>query len=250
MEVDRVFRSWQEQLRASLHQWQDSGEDAGALLRGGPLAEAETWLAQREPDLSQAELQFIMASLAGRRRTQRLRSLAVAGLFVIAVAMAILAISSNRNARAADASAAIAQTESAKAAEAEATAKEAAVLAQAAATAEAEARQDAEARRVDAENANATAVAERDNANNANATAVAERDNANKQAQIVLARQLVAESELAERENLDQLPLSILLAVEAMRRFEASGVRWHEADLALRRAISFVPQTLTGRIQY
>ncbi|NER45965.1 MAG: WD40 repeat domain-containing protein [Symploca sp. SIO1A3] len=36
----RVFRSWQERLRASIYQWQKSEEDRGALLRGFPLNEA------------------------------------------------------------------------------------------------------------------------------------------------------------------------------------------------------------------
>jgi hypothetical protein len=47
IEVDRSFRTWQERLRASRRQWEASGKDVGALLRGAPLAEAEGWLQSR-----------------------------------------------------------------------------------------------------------------------------------------------------------------------------------------------------------
>ena len=47
MDADRAFRSWQERLRSSLRQWQESGQDEGALLAGVPLAVAQNWLAER-----------------------------------------------------------------------------------------------------------------------------------------------------------------------------------------------------------
>jgi WD40 repeat protein len=65
---DREFLLWQQRLRAALHQWQTSGQDEGALLRGAPLAEAENWFNQRRDELSQAEQAFIQASLALRER--------------------------------------------------------------------------------------------------------------------------------------------------------------------------------------
>ena len=97
MQADRTFRAWQERLRAALRQWQESGRDDGALLRGVPLAEAEGWLAERSAALNTAEAQFIHASLAARdaeqaqrQREQRTRErlrlaltlVAVVGLFV------------------------------------------------------------------------------------------------------------------------------------------------------------------------
>jgi hypothetical protein len=67
MNADRAFRTWQERLRTALRQWQAT-EDEGTLLRGAPLAEAESWLAERAVALSQAELAFIQASTALRER--------------------------------------------------------------------------------------------------------------------------------------------------------------------------------------
>ncbi len=59
MNTDRSFRVWQEQLRANLRQWQESGQDEGALLGGVPLLVAENWLNQRSAELSKPEQQFI-----------------------------------------------------------------------------------------------------------------------------------------------------------------------------------------------
>jgi WD40 repeat protein/DNA-binding SARP family transcriptional activator len=79
---NRAFRIWQEGLRAALRQWEGSGRDGGALLRGAPLGQAEEWLAAREEELSQAEREFIGASAALRERraadreAQRQRELA------------------------------------------------------------------------------------------------------------------------------------------------------------------------------
>jgi predicted Ser/Thr protein kinase len=70
MQADRTFRAWQERLRAALRQWETSGRDQGALLRGVPLAKAENWLGQRGPDLSQAERDFVEAGLAARRQRE------------------------------------------------------------------------------------------------------------------------------------------------------------------------------------
>jgi WD40 repeat protein/DNA-binding SARP family transcriptional activator len=84
MTEDRGFRTWQERLRSGLGGWLASGSDEGALLRGGPLAEAEEWLAQRKEQLSDAEREFIRASISLRERrakereAQRQRELATA----------------------------------------------------------------------------------------------------------------------------------------------------------------------------
>jgi WD40 repeat protein/energy-coupling factor transporter ATP-binding protein EcfA2 len=69
IELDRAFRTWQERLRASLRQWEASGKDEGALLRGVPLAEAEGWLQSRAVELSPAERSFIEQS--GKARTRQ-----------------------------------------------------------------------------------------------------------------------------------------------------------------------------------
>jgi DNA-binding SARP family transcriptional activator len=70
MTADRVFRTWQERLRAGLQGWQASGSDDGALLRGGPLAEAEEWLAEKGEQVSAAEREYIEASVAQRERRE------------------------------------------------------------------------------------------------------------------------------------------------------------------------------------
>ncbi|MGB7247672.1 MAG: WD40 repeat domain-containing protein, partial [Phormidesmis sp.] len=80
MESDREFRVWQDQLRASMQQWKHAQQDEGALLRGGPLAEAEERLDNRPQDLSPAEQTFIQKSLDLRDRQvqtekQRLKNL-------------------------------------------------------------------------------------------------------------------------------------------------------------------------------
>jgi WD40 repeat protein len=66
IEADRDFRTWQERLRAARHQWEQSGRDEGALLRGAPLSEAEHWLEERPYELSQAEQDYIQASVSQR----------------------------------------------------------------------------------------------------------------------------------------------------------------------------------------
>ncbi|MEW5801630.1 MAG: trypsin-like peptidase domain-containing protein [bacterium] len=75
MEADRIFRTWQERLRAAMHQWEASGTDEGALMRGAPLVEAEDWLLKRRSDLREDERIFIEAGLTlrERERTERER---------------------------------------------------------------------------------------------------------------------------------------------------------------------------------
>jgi WD40 repeat protein/energy-coupling factor transporter ATP-binding protein EcfA2 len=95
IELDRNFRTWQERLRASLRQWEASGKDEGALLRGVPLAEAEGWLVSRAVELSPAERVFIQISLELRDRERkeqlRLRQRTIFGLAGSLVVVSILA---------------------------------------------------------------------------------------------------------------------------------------------------------------
>jgi hypothetical protein len=110
IEADRAFRAWQERTRSAIQQWEASGRDDGALLRGGPLAEAERWLEQRPGETSPAEQAFVTTSRAlqdrelqaVRRRNRQLRSLAIALslLLVIAGLSAALAQQQTRNAQA------------------------------------------------------------------------------------------------------------------------------------------------------
>jgi WD40 repeat protein/DNA-binding SARP family transcriptional activator len=74
MEADRAFRSWQEQIRLNLRQWQESGREESALLGGGRLSIANEWLAERSGDLSQAEKEYILASQAEQQAQQEAES--------------------------------------------------------------------------------------------------------------------------------------------------------------------------------
>ncbi|MES0361734.1 MAG: BTAD domain-containing putative transcriptional regulator, partial [Anaerolineales bacterium] len=96
IEEDRVFRIWQESLRDSIRQWETTNRDEGAHLRGVPLAEAESWSAERGRDLSPSDLEFIQASLDSRSRSReersRLRQRITIGLAVGLVVTLILAV--------------------------------------------------------------------------------------------------------------------------------------------------------------
>jgi WD40 repeat protein/DNA-binding SARP family transcriptional activator len=99
MAHDRAFRTWQERLRGALRAWEGSDQDQGALLRGAPLAEAESWVVEREDELSPAEVDFVQAGVALRERRrvereQRRRRvvLSLAGGLVLAVALALVAV--------------------------------------------------------------------------------------------------------------------------------------------------------------
>jgi WD40 repeat protein/DNA-binding SARP family transcriptional activator len=73
MDADRAFRTWQEILRAGIHQWQTANRDEGGLLRGIPLDQAESWLAERSLELSELEKNFIQTSVVQREQRQRER---------------------------------------------------------------------------------------------------------------------------------------------------------------------------------
>jgi hypothetical protein len=70
MEIDRVFRAWQERLRGAMRQWQEMKQDEGSLLRGAALAKAEEQLRQRPEELV-AESGFIEQSLQKQKRIQQ-----------------------------------------------------------------------------------------------------------------------------------------------------------------------------------
>jgi len=105
MDAERAFRIWQEGLRVAVRQWESSGRDEGALMRGIPLAQAEGWLAEREVELSSAELAFIESSLQlrsqvrERREARRRRTIiGLAAGFVIALALSLVAYFAQQNA--------------------------------------------------------------------------------------------------------------------------------------------------------
>ncbi len=195
LNADRAFRTWQERLRVALQQWEDSRRDEGALLHGALLAEAESWLAERSRDLSQAEHTFMQASLALRQRQQTARErqrqrlifglsagLAVAAIgLVLMLGLAVFAFMSRSQARTA--------------------AQEAEIQRQAAETAA----QEAEVQRQTAEAAAQEAETQRQAAE----TAAQETE---KQRQIALTRQLAAQS---LNYAASQPDLALLLSLEA-----------------------------------
>ncbi|NIS83051.1 MAG: hypothetical protein GTO14_23265 [Anaerolineales bacterium] len=96
MEEDRVFRAWQERLRAALQEWEESGHDEGALLRGVPLHQAENWLEKRISEMKSVERDFIHASVLYREQVHahrnRRRRRTVVGLAVGTVIALILSL--------------------------------------------------------------------------------------------------------------------------------------------------------------
>jgi hypothetical protein len=69
---DRAFQSWLRQLKPRVDEWQAHPDDSGTLLRGGPLAVAEEWLARRSDEMNRQEMAYIEASKAFRE-SERLR---------------------------------------------------------------------------------------------------------------------------------------------------------------------------------
>jgi WD40 repeat protein len=68
LDADRAFHLWQQRARLAADQWQKSGRDSGALLRGAPLAEAEGWSAARGGDIGQRVGELIAASQTWRQQ--------------------------------------------------------------------------------------------------------------------------------------------------------------------------------------
>ncbi len=104
IKLDGDFRSWQEQLRTLFHQWEKSDYDAGALLRGRLLAEAEHWQQQRPQELSSSDQYFIEKSIALRntetQQKKRRRQFTLSGLsggLFLAVSLATVAVGQWQN---------------------------------------------------------------------------------------------------------------------------------------------------------
>ncbi len=102
---ERELLLWRQRLRAAEKEWQRTGRDESALLRGTPLAEAERWLAERSDELEDADRRFVQESTrlrrrqeaererlaAERERRRRLQIRAVAAAATIFLALAALA---------------------------------------------------------------------------------------------------------------------------------------------------------------
>ena len=73
LEANREFLKWHHRLQAAVTEWERVSRDAGALLGGTPLAEAERWMASDLAEPTPAEVDFVRAS---REEEQRLQGLA------------------------------------------------------------------------------------------------------------------------------------------------------------------------------
>ncbi|MBE9059078.1 WD40 repeat domain-containing protein [Sphaerospermopsis sp. LEGE 08334] len=95
MNTNRVFRVWQERVRAAKAQWEKTKRDPGSLLRGAALAEAEEELNKRPEDLID-EKNFIEQSLEFRDREikiqKRRQMLTISGLSIGLIAVSLFAI--------------------------------------------------------------------------------------------------------------------------------------------------------------
>jgi len=97
LDADREFLLWRERLRTARAQWQQTGFDEGALLRGVALEEARKWLAERPEGLAE-EREFIERSIALQRerqaavqRRRRRTLLAAVGAAAVFLTLAALA---------------------------------------------------------------------------------------------------------------------------------------------------------------
>jgi len=230
MSSDRAFRLWQERLRSSLRQWQESGEDKGALLAGAPLVVAQNWLAEWRDHLSPSEYQYIEASLAEREaqrvaeeaRTRREVVLEgrVRGFLRLLVVVFLLATMG---------SLALAWT-----------ARRAQIFAEGQSQARATQQAIAEAEANGRATQQALAEAEANTRATAEAVAVQEKDKAQQQADLATSRELAVTS----INNLEVDPeRSILLALYALR---TAYTRQAEDALHLAIQTSRVRMALTG----
>jgi WD40 repeat protein/energy-coupling factor transporter ATP-binding protein EcfA2 len=74
MRENQEFCYWQEQLRAVMGQWENSGKDNGGLLRGKPLFDAEVWLQQSSHLIGKDERDFINSSLELRDKERKAKN--------------------------------------------------------------------------------------------------------------------------------------------------------------------------------
>ncbi len=72
--ADRDFLIWRQQLRAYLVDWERSARDAGALLAGRLLNEAQFWSLRRADDLNALEREYLELSSAHATERARLAS--------------------------------------------------------------------------------------------------------------------------------------------------------------------------------
>jgi WD40 repeat protein len=90
VDEEREFLVWQEKLRVLLRQWEESGKDEGALLRGLPLDEALRWCGSHAEYFGKEELGFVGASEKARKKERRKKGIAVAFGILLAATMMVI----------------------------------------------------------------------------------------------------------------------------------------------------------------
>jgi class 3 adenylate cyclase/WD40 repeat protein len=92
LDADREGRRLHQQIATAAVEWNASGRDEGALLRGARLAAAEDWRAGYDAELTELEQAYVSASIDARqgelrraRRTARRFQLLAGGLVVLLV---------------------------------------------------------------------------------------------------------------------------------------------------------------------
>ena len=98
LEDNRRFLNWRQRTESALKQWKATNQDEGALLRGAPLTEAETWLQERPLEVLGDLRLFIELSLELRIKEQQERQRAIqrtimgiTGFSIVAVILAGIA---------------------------------------------------------------------------------------------------------------------------------------------------------------
>ena len=89
---DRAFLLWLQHVSPDAEAWQKNPEDAGLLLRGGPLAEAERWIAQRADEAGDTVRRYVAASGRVARRTRLIWRTLQASIAIGLVAVSWLAL--------------------------------------------------------------------------------------------------------------------------------------------------------------
>jgi cellulose biosynthesis protein BcsQ len=84
VEEDRAFLSWRQRLAFLIDEWERSGRDRGALLRGARLLEAREFGPSSRENLNERELEYLAKSEAASRRLRHLVTAAAALALVMA----------------------------------------------------------------------------------------------------------------------------------------------------------------------
>jgi WD40 repeat protein len=212
IEEDREGLRTHRRLTEATNEWEENNRDESYLHRGTRLAEAEEWAEAHVNDMNPLEREFLEASVEARE-ARRIATRRRVQRVIAGLVTGLVTIS---------ALAIFAWGRSQLAEQRRVDADNAKATAQAESTRAINAESTAVAEATRALNAEATADARRLEAEEAQADAEAQRDEAKRQRQIALSRQLAAQA-LTHLD--DQLDLALLLSLEANRITDTVEVR-------------------------